>query len=62
MMATDKIETDEIKIIDQRGLGPIEHGRKLPEIITEKPAHGSFKNPVVVVEHGPEIKLEEDRA
>jgi hypothetical protein len=49
---------DEIQIIDQRGLGPIEHGKTLPTIVVEAPQHGSVPNPVVV-ENGPGIEVEE---
>jgi hypothetical protein len=54
-MASDEI----IPIVDARGLGPVEHGRKLPEIVVQAPSHGSVSNPTVVEEHGPDIQLEE---
>jgi hypothetical protein len=48
------------EIIDQRGLGVVEHGKKLPAIIVEPPAHGSVPHPVVE-EPGPGIELEQNR-
>jgi hypothetical protein len=35
-----------VEIVDQRGNGPVERGRRLPKIIVGEPAHGSLPHPV----------------